>query len=231
MLEVSDLKDLTFDEYTALKSEVVLFTEVGILDSRFKRPYLLRFFDTHYFVDTEKRGRFLELGTEQEAQDALIDITLRIRKHTGGQFDIHPFYGAVNGTKINPVAPSFSSLEGMDNVLECFIWVSRLEQEFDPSLTQIAHRLGDTIDVPSPEAGVFSWYLRATDKANPNQRNRDQARVNGLERAWEEQFQRFNTGDIPQAIQLTPSSVAQLLRELNSEGIEDPRIVNTRVRR
>lgn len=171
-------------------------------------------------IDTEQRGSFLQEGTEREAQDALVKFATKIRDLTGGFFDIHPFYGAVYGTRLTPVAPNFmTEIEGLDDRLSMIIYMSE-EKSFDSRLTKLSREIGTTVVFPSSQARMFKKYLEASATANPNQQNRDQAIVNGLKKPWEEQFREFNRKTKPVKVVMTPQGVAGVLSVMERVGIK-----------
>ena len=177
-------------------------------------------------ITTEHREEFLKKGTEQDAQDALVTLAHQTRELTGGVFDIHPFYGAVYGTKINPVAPGFLvDLARPDEGLSVGIDLSDEGYAFDEESTREAVSIGTTVVFPSANARRLMDYMD-TPKPNPNQQSRDQAVANKLGDRWDEEFTRFN-GKRPRpwkknvlpAIELTPASAVELMRKLGDKAL------------
>jgi len=73
-------------------------------------------------IDSEKREAFLEKGTEEEAQVAIIGIAQATRRISGGEIGIHPYHGAVWGTKLTPIVPVFmTDLEEPNDELTMFV--------------------------------------------------------------------------------------------------------------
>ena len=60
-------------------------------------------------IDSEMREAFLHQGSEGEAQNALEDFAGEVRAKVGGQFWIHPFYGAIYGRSAGSLARDFNS--------------------------------------------------------------------------------------------------------------------------
>lgn len=170
-------------------------------------------------IDTEPRRTFLEKGTEQEAQDALVDLAQQVRRKSGGVISIHPFYGAVWGTKLTPVAPGFlTDSEQPDENLTMFVYLRDSGYKFDDNLTRQALDIGAVVVIPGPKAADLLAYTKAA-KANPNQSDRDIALVNKLGERWDAEFNKYNqpTG-IPQAMKPTPGNIVKLMRQLESEA-------------
>lgn len=179
-------------------------------------------------IDSEKRREFLEKGTEEEAQAALIGVAQATRKISGGAFDVHPFHGAVWGTRLTPVAPDFvlTDFEELDEDLTMFVNLTDAGNKFDDSSTREALEIGTTVVGPSPEADRFFRYMRAvTAAANPNQKHRDQAIQNGLGERWDAEFAKFNRsrrfgrGRIPKAMEMSPANIAKVLSKLGQQGV------------
>lgn len=179
-------------------------------------------------IDTEPRRAFLAKGSEQQAQDALVDLTQQTRKRSGGVLGVHPFYGAVWGTKLNTVAPDFlTDLEHLDEDLSMLIHLTDTKEEFDEKLTQESIEIGTVVAIPGHKSNRLLEYMR-TPKSNPNQEDRDTAIANGLEERWDAEFKKYHkTGDVPPAMILNPDNIVRLMRKLESEvGITDLAVVN-----
>jgi len=174
-------------------------------------------------IDTEPRRVFLEKGTEQEAQDALINLAQQVRRKSGGVISIHPFYGAVWGTKLTPVSPGFlTDSEQPDENLTMFVYLRDSGYKFDANLTKQALDIGAVVSIPGPKAADLLAYTKVA-KANPNQSDRDIALVNKLGDRWDAEFKEYNNpGNIPQAMKSTPGNIVKLMRQLESEtGMTD----------
>lgn len=177
-------------------------------------------------VSTEKRVSFLGKGSEEQAEGALVDLSQRVRKLSGGIFRIHPFYGGVYGTKIDPVSPGFLvDLALMDEGLSTSIVLSDEGYGFDDKSTREALDIGLTVEVPGPKSQQLLAYL-STPKRNPNQRERDQAVGNDLGERWDAEFHRFNGPQrrwlrrtVPQAMEVTPATVTSLVRNLGDQAL------------
>lgn len=155
----------------------------------------------------------------------LLILRKKVRTRTGGHFEIHPFYGAVYGTKLTTVAPDFlTDLESPDDKLSMIIYLTNNGENFDPRLTREYQRIGTSYRVPSRQNDRHLRYMDAAIGGNPNQENRDQAIANGLQEAWENEFEKFNSGRIPQAMHVSPSNVVDLMRSMTSEGVENAKI-------
>lgn len=176
-------------------------------------------------IDSEERQEFLKKGTEEEAQVALIGVAHATRRLSGGAFDIHPFYGAVWGTKLETVAPDFlTDLARPDEDLTMFVNLTDAGNKFDDASTREAMAIGTTVACPSAADSRMLRYMEAP-KANPNQCNRDQAVINNLGDRWDAEFAKFNKaarfgkGRIPKAMEMNPQNIANLLRGLGSRGV------------
>lgn len=180
----------------------------------------------HYIkIDSEARQEFLKKGTEEEAQVALIGVAQATRRISGGAFDIHPFYGAVWGTKLETVAPDFlTDLARPDEDLTMIVNLTDAGSKFDDASTREAMAIGTTVVIPSAAGDRMLRYMQAP-KANPNQRNRDQAITNGLGARWDAEFAKFNISArfgknrIPKAMEMNPQNIANLLRRLGQSGV------------
>jgi hypothetical protein len=230
MLMSREFTPITIEELAALPAEDFIWAEVHAANPSTGYEYSYRF-HTHATgredsparvgISTEAREAFLQKGTESEAEEALVEIGHQTRKITGGVFDIHPFYGAVYGTKTNPVAPGFLvNLARLDESLSLGIDLSDEGYKFDEESTREAIAIGTTITIPGPMANRWMSYQHAP-KSNPNQSSKDQAVANDLGERWDEEFRRFN-GRKPifwrkvmrPAIDLTPVSASQVIEGL-----------------
>lgn len=179
-------------------------------------------------IDSERRGDFLAKGTEQQAQDALIELAQQIRQQSGGVFSIHPFHGAVWGTKLTPVAPGFlTDFKQLDEGLTMFVHLSDAGDRFDSRLTETALEIGTVVSIPSPQSDQLLTYMQ-TPKVNPNQTDRDQAIANGLGERWDAEFTRYHqAGDVPPAMSLDATNIVKLMRELEENtAITDLTVVD-----
>lgn len=164
-------------------------------------------------VDTDLREQFLTRQTEEGAEEALRQFSLTLLEQTGGQFDIHPFFGAAWGTAHSTVVKDFIA-PGPDESLSMFINLSDKDQ-FDPRLTAQAKEIGTVFTVPSPKSRKFVEYSQAADKASPNQHNRDTAIINGLGNQWDKEFSRYHPkGAAKPVMVLHPKNVNSFIEEL-----------------
>lgn len=174
-------------------------------------------------IDSEDRRDFLLKGTEREAQDALIELSETMRERTGGYYNIHPFYGAVYGTRLTPVAPGFmKDLARPDEGLGTIIFLNDFGDRFDEGLTKIAIEIGMTVEFPSEKAEKFREYLRAQNPSS-NQRSRDKAIVNKLGDRWDTENKAFNGRKTqPHAMDLTVDNIVKVMGYLETNaGISD----------
>lgn len=157
-------------------------------------------------IDTEHRSAYLTRGTEQQAQDALVVLAQQTRRRSGGSFDIHPFYGAVYGTKLTPVSPGFlTDSAGMDQGLSMIIYLTDAGDKFDGRLIRKALAIGTTVTILDP-------------KANPNQSCRNQAIANGLSARWNDEFRRYNQDRVPTAMTLNPRNIVGLMQSVERDA-------------
>lgn len=223
---------MSLEQFEELPSEDFMYAHASATSPSIGYDYSYRFNaaeesrPARVGINTEERKDFLQKGTEQDAQDALIELAHQTRELTGGVFNIHPFYGAVYGTKIEPVSPDFLvDLDMPDEGLHMGIDLSDQGYDFDDESTRVAVAIGTTVVMPSPKAARLLEYMKAP-KANPNQENRDQAVANHLGDRWDAEFERFN-GKKPRpwrkgvrsAIELTPVSAVKFMRELGDKAL------------
>lgn len=209
--QISPEKTPSFVSIEGVNKETGYEYSFGFISKHPDGPYIK--------IDTKPRHVFLEKGTEQEAQDALVGLAQQIRRRSGGVINIHPFYGAVWGTKLTPVSPGFlTDSKQPDEDLTMFVYLTDSGYKFDDKLTKQALDIGQVITVPGPKAANFLAYQNA-EKANPNQSDRDQAIVNKLGDRWDAEFKKYNNPkDIPQAMKPTPGNIVKLMRQLESEA-------------
>ena len=226
----------------------------GIDDSKFKRIFLKGTYnvrDYNYMlniglsegasltISTELRKNFLAKGNEKEAENTLQKLALGIRAKTGGYFDIHCFYGAVNGTHFSPIT-NFSGGADWEH-LSMIIHLTDNGSLFDERLTEEAVSLGVYIE----GAPDVIRYLRNRERAyqkNPNQPSRDQAIANRLGKKWDKEFLKYNPqarkgvlawaarkagllSCVPPTMQFTQRTTADFITYLQQEiGFRDLRI-------
>jgi len=215
----------------------------GCLDRDTGRKYGLIFvFDTpeapYLRISTEKRSDFLGKGTEQEAENGLIRLSLRIRAITGGYFSIHPFFGAVYGTKISQVSPGFlAELTDYDEELHMLLYL-RNPAPLNPAVTKINKALPPGVGVDRAAAGPFRKTSGMEGEGgNLDQNSRDQAALNGFEEAWNAQFRIYNPhcpssgttllgrwgawllrrDGIPRAMKVTPYGVTVAMADIETK--------------
>ena len=83
-------------------------------------------FGPYVNISTEPRKNFLKKVSEGEAEKNLKELTLSLRKYTGGQIIIHPFYGAVWGSKSPTIVKDFLvHLKELDGSLGMLIDLSK----------------------------------------------------------------------------------------------------------
>ena len=149
----------------------------------------------HITISTEPRAAYLEKGTEASAEADLKDFSKRLRRLSGGLFHIHQLYGGVYGTRTSPLAP----------------WI--LARPADPR-----DRLSTKIllkDDIGPTLGV-DLNLEAQGIAADND----------LDEAWTAEFWRMNglersISSVPPAMEVTPASITELLRNIGTQAIFD----------
>jgi len=186
-------------------------------------------------IDSEPRRDFIAKGTEAEAQDALVAIAKATRLRSGGVFSVHPFFGAVWGTKLTPVSSGFlTESQGLGDDLTMFVYLTDHGDKFDGKLTQISSAVGTVVSFPSEtptEAvrGALWLHYMGAPKTNPNQSDRDQAIANGLGEQWDQEFSRYNkTGRVPHAMPLNTNTIVELMSKLESEaGVTDLKVVDS----
>ncbi len=170
-------------------------------------------------ITTETRESFLTKGTEEQAQDALIELVHQTRRKSGGSLSIHPFYGAVWGTKLTPVAPGFcTDIVSLQDNLASIIYLTNAGEEYDQQLTNEALEIGTVVAIPGPMSERYLRYIQAA-KANPNQADRDIAVTNGLGQRWDDEFKKLNRPEDDQpAMALTPNNIVRLMRDLEKDA-------------
>jgi len=225
-------RNITLDDFRSVQEGSLYSVFVEGADISSNRLYEFGFITEHPHgpyvkIDTKQRKTFLESGTEQQAQDSLIDLVNKVRHRTGGYFEVHPFYGAVYGTKLTTVSPDFlTDLKGSDERLSMIIYLTNNGLDFDSRLTHEYQAIGTSFNVPSAQSERYLEYLRGTHGGNPNQKNRDQAIANGLQEGWGKEFEKFNGGKIRRAMRISPKNVVDLMGSMRNVGI-----VNTKVSR
>lgn len=168
-------------------------------------------------IDSEPRGLYMARGTEQDAQNDLEACAFSLRAITGGFFEIHPFYGAVWGSKIDPIVEGFGDNAGNQDNLTMILALARDGFEFSDGLSRLSDRLGATYRISGSNASNAMAYLIGLQGANPNQGHRDIARVNGLEDKWKEVFHEYNSGrSYPTAMKPDMRSIQSTLYQLRS---------------
>ncbi len=169
-------------------------------------------------IDTEQRQSFLSKGSEQQAQDALIALGQQTRQSSGGYFNVHPFQGAVWGTKLTPVAPGFlTDAAEPGGYLTMFIDLHDADDRFDNKWIRKALEIGTNATIPGSKSRKVIDYIQAPKP--DNQPGRNQAIENGLGGRWDKEFRRFHKGvDVPPAITLSPRSIIGLMRQLENNA-------------
>lgn len=178
-------------------------------------------------LDTPTRQDFLRRNSEAESQIALERLARETILRTGGFVNIHPFYGAVWGTKLTPVSPGFlTDLPNLDESLSIFIYVNNQAGDFNDELTKAAKVIGNVFVSGTSRAAAHRLYNESAAQF-PNQRHRDQAITNGLGQKWDKEFVRIHRDLlIPQAIELTPWNTIQLIGALGEVGLKHPRVTD-----
>lgn len=224
--EYDTFKDIDYQSFTEkLQKRDLVSARLSLTDRQTGYGYKLTFVGDHphgqyIIVHTEKRKEFLNQGSEENAQENLIKMGFKIQGITGGLFNIHPFYGAVWGTKLTPVSPDFCvDLEEPDDDLSMLIYLENNNIPFDDELTRKAMEIGPVVSFPSQKAREFIEYSQAVNGANPNQHERDIAVINDLGERWDEEFQRFNDAAYRQGMQLSAENIASLVALLAEEEI------------
>lgn len=170
-------------------------------------------------IDSPQRHVFLSRFTERDVQDDIEQLAQETRKRSGGVFNIHPFYGAVWGTKLTPVAPNFlTDLPQPDENLMMLIYLSETAKVFSRALTRQAEKIGTVVVIPSQKASNMLEYMQAA-QLYPNQTGRDQAIVNRLGDRWDAEYQRFNTDSVPYAMTLNLRSIVGVMRSLERGSV------------
>ena len=209
-----------------LDSQLVCAILSGV-DSAYALPYDFVFIKglNGFFlrVDSAERGEFLNLCSNEQAEENIKDLTKRVRKITGGYYDIHPFMGALWHSSRNPIIPGFgegSMFDGLNMILH----LRDNGDHFDSQemFTQVALN-ADTWIKGKDIATFFESRMRA-DRINPNGSNRDQAIANGLGVLWSQEFNKFNDEPKPRAMEVTHSSLYSFTKKLAKLGIGDLRL-------
>jgi len=193
----------------------------GVSPSGYRYKFVFVFEHPHgpyYRVDSEKREEFLRHGTEEAAQADVIDMARAARQISGGEFHIHPFFGAVWGTCLTPVAESFGSNNGPTDDLSMIVSLARGREGFDEGLTAQSAAIGLTFRSGTRQAQQYMEYMEAADRANPNQATRDQAIGNGLGERWDAEYAKFQAPPGSSPMQATPANIARLLTTLRDQG-------------
>ncbi len=185
-------------------------------------------------INTEKRAEFINKATEVQTEAALVAFAKQMRAITGGNFDIHPFYGLVWGTRDAKVAKGFG--EGtmqLNESLTILIFLNDIDPLlFDDELTDTAANMGTEINSGTSAAETYLNYLKAP-KRNHNQQHRDIAVVNGLGLAYELELAMHNgRQSIPMAMLLTPANIVNLVKQLEMQiGCTDPSVERVKLQK
>lgn len=172
-------------------------------------------------IRTEERQSFLQKGTEQQAQDALLELTKQAKEISGGLIEIHPFFGAVYQTNINPIASGFVFGDLDDQLITTICLTEVSANTFERDLTNKLKKIGAVVAIPGPNALSYVEYLKAP-KMNPNQSNRDTAVINKLGEKWDEENNRFNLGPVSPVLTLSLHNIANFVNKLSQNaGLTD----------
>jgi hypothetical protein len=183
-------------------------------------------------IITPHRRVFLEHGSEKRAQRKLISLTRATHAITAGAVDIHPFHGAVSGTKLTPVSPGFlSNIKGLDDAIGTSISLVPNGGIFSDTLTDEAANIPLSFSTDSEYMLRFAAYSQLARSANPNQRAKDQASSNGLGQRWEDEFNRFNDQAVlaRTPMELDMGSIAHILKTLRSRNQFNADTVTVRI--
>ena len=222
------IRDISVQQFAEIaNNEPFLCVGFNGVDAKDQRSYKLHFITEHpqgpYLrIDTEPRRNFLLLGSEEQAQGALVSLGNEVRRKTGGFYQIHPFYGLVRGTCLTPVAPNFVCGHD-DEDLSLLIYLTNQGKRFNRRLTQQSIAIGTTTTLPDPEVIVnLRHQYEVVD--NPNQGDRDIAVTCGLGVEWNRQFNEAHRDRVPSAMQITVPNIVDLLYKLKGNGFDNPRV-------
>lgn len=169
-------------------------------------------------ISTMRREEFSTATPEQHVQIFLVNLTLATREVTGGAIDIHPHYGAIYGNGLTPISgiPDQEPNRRLSMTIYLTDYVAGLDFGPPPQTQEI----GTVIGIASSRAERDRMYFEQARNANPNQKNRDRAKVDRLQ-AWDSQFLKFNgdTRRIPNTMPIGPNNIADLMNSLVDRGL------------
>lgn len=174
-------------------------------------------------IDTAERKVYLAQSAENDQEQRLKSLASNIRSIIGGYYLIHPFYGAVWGTRNSPIIPWFmKDIEDLDGHLSMLLSLTDDGMNFDIDSMFTSVALGPTIS--GDDIQVFFANEIKARRANPNGGNRNTALVNGYEEQWLREFHIYNDDPKPYAMKITHSNIADFSNGLEQIGINNIQI-------
>lgn len=173
-------------------------------------------------IQTPERNEYLKHATEAQAQQSLVALAKATQDLTAGVFNIHPFYGAIVGTKKTPVAPEFGNgTSDLTSPLSANIILTANGGVFSDTLSEEASTIPLSFELGTRNADRYFAFRTMANTGNPNQSNKDQATSNGLAERWTREFNEFNPVETMtcEPMKMELGSIALLLQLMTDRKI------------